>query len=157
VPYDTGAKEILKLKPQGVIISNGPEDDPRLSGVVDTTKEILGQIPLLGISCGHQVIAKAIGAKVTKMKLGHHGLNYPVKSPDSLKGEITVQNHSFIVDEDSLKQKDTEIIEKNINDQTIEKLKSKKLKFISIQYYPLSPGLNEIHSVFREFMNLLGG
>jgi carbamoyl-phosphate synthase small subunit len=155
VPYDTEAKEILKLKPKGVIISSGPEDDPELSRVIDTAKEILGQIPLLGISCGHQVVARALGAKLTKMKIGHHGLNYPVKSPDSPKGEITVQNHSFVVAEDSLNQKDIKIVEKNINDQTIEKLKSKKLKFISIQYYPLSAGLDEIHPVFNEFMELL--
>lgn len=156
VPYDTGAKEILKLKPQGLIISNGPEDDPGLSFVIDTVRELLGQIPILGISTGHQLIAKSTGAEVNKMNIGHHGLNYPVKRPDSLKGEITVQNHSFVVDEGSLIKKDIQITERNINDQTIERMESIGLKFISIQYYPLSPGLNEIHPVFREFIEIMG-
>jgi carbamoyl-phosphate synthase small subunit len=109
----------------------------------------------LGISTGHQVIAQALGAKTARMNLGHHGLNYPVKSPDSLKGEITVQNHSFIVNEESLNRKEIQIVERNLNDQTIEKLRSEKLKVISVQYYPLSPGLGEIHSVFREFAEML--
>ena len=155
VPYATGAGEILKLKPQGLIISNGPEHDPELPKVAKNIKELLGEIPILGISCGHQVIALALGAKITKMKLGHHGLNYPVKSEDSLKGEITVQNHSFVVEGGSLNQKEIKIAEKNINDQTVEKMKSEKLKFISVQYYPLSPGLNEIHPVFGEFIEMM--
>jgi carbamoyl-phosphate synthase small subunit len=155
VPYNTSAEEILRLNPQGIIISGGPEDDPEISKVTETTKKLLGKVPILGISTGNRIIAEALDAKTIKMKLGHHGLNYPVKSKDSLKGEITVQNHSFVVDEDSLNQKDIKILERNINDNTIEKLKSEKFKFISIQYYPLSPGLNEIHPVFGEFMDLI--
>lgn len=156
VPYHASAKEILKLKPEGVIISGGPEDDPELVKVIETTKEILGKIPILGIATGHQVIAQAQGAKVTRMKIGHHGLNYPVKGKDSLKGEITVQNHSFVVDEDSLNHKEIEVTERNLNDQSIEKMRSEKFKFISLQYYPVSPGLGEVHPVFNEFANLLG-
>ena len=155
VPYDTDAKEILKLKPNGIIIPNGPEDDAGLIKVIATTKQILCKIPLLGISTGHQVIAQATGAKINKMKTGHHGVNYPVKSPSSAKGEITVQNHSFIVDEGSLNHKDIQIIERNLNDKSIEKLRSKKLKFISIQYYPSSPGLGQINPVFGEFMEMI--
>ncbi|MFH1201571.1 MAG: glutamine-hydrolyzing carbamoyl-phosphate synthase small subunit [Candidatus Omnitrophota bacterium] len=155
VPYDAGINAILKLKPKGVIISNGPEEDPGLSKAVTTIKEIIGKIPILGVSTGHQVLAKALGARLTRMKLGHHGVNYPVKGKDSFKGEITVQNHSWVVEEKSLNQKDVQIVERNLNDNTIEKLRSKKLKFISIQYYPTSPGMGEIHPVFGEFVEMM--
>ena len=154
-PYDTAAKDILGLKPKAVVISSGPEEDPEISKVVDTVKGLVAKVGLLGISTGHQVIARALGAKITKMKAGHHGANYPVMSEGSLKSEITVQNHSFVVDEKSLRQKGVEIIERNLNDKTIEKMKSKKLKFVSVQYYPLSPGLGEINPLFEEFMKLM--
>lgn len=153
VPYNTLAEDILKLKPSGVVISNGPEEDAGLSGVADTVKQLLGEVWLLGIAAGHQVIARALAAKIIKMKLGHRGVNYPLICPDSFKGAITVQNHGLVVNEASL-GKDVEVLERNLNDNTIEKLRSKKLKFISIQYYPSSPGFDEIHPVFREFMNL---
>jgi len=151
VPYNISPGELLKMKPDRVIISNGPEEDPELDKAVNTVKGILGKVPLLGISTGHLVIARALGGKVTRLKIGHRGVNYPVISPDSFKGEITVQNHGFVADEDSL-GKDIDIIERNVNDKTIEKMASDKLKFISIQYYPASPGFGEPHSVFSEFL-----
>ncbi len=155
-PYNTPAKEILKLKPDGVIISNGPEDDIELSKVIDTTKEILGEIPLLGISVGHLIIAQALGARLTKLKVGHRGLNYPIKNKDSFKGEITFQNHSLTIDESSLGE-DIKIAERNLNDDSIEKLESEKFKFVSVQYYPLSPGLYEIHPILKEFIEMIKG
>lgn len=150
-PYDITASDILKMVPSGIIISNGPEEDPGLDRVVGTVKEILGKVPMLGISTGHQVIARALGGRISRLKIGHHGVNYPVISPDSFKGEITVQNHSFVVDEESLK--DVEIIEKNVNDKTIEKMKSDGLKFVSIQYYPASPGFGQPHPIFKEIIS----
>lgn len=187
VPYSTKAKELLKLNPDGIIISNGPEEDPALKGVISTVKELLGNVPLLGISTGHEVIIRALGGEIIKMKLGHHGVNYPVhpvrspqikdspcarkrgvsgeietsngvKTPDSLKGEITVQNHSWVVDENSLSKRDgIKIAERNLNDNSIEKIISPQLKFISVQYYPTSPGLGEVHPVFKEFVEMISG
>ncbi|MFH1406883.1 MAG: glutamine-hydrolyzing carbamoyl-phosphate synthase small subunit [Candidatus Omnitrophota bacterium] len=154
-PYDTPAKEILNLKPAGIVVSGGPENDLGLSKAIESVKEILGRVPLFGFSTGHEVIATAAGASIKKMKTGHHGVNYPVKTPDSFKGEITAQNHSYVVDEASLNTKDIEILEKNINDNTIEKLTSKKLKFISIQYCPASPGLGEVNGTLKEFAELV--
>jgi carbamoyl-phosphate synthase small subunit len=145
----------MRLAPRGVIIAGGPEEAPGLDKVAETVKSLVGRLPLLGLASGHQVLARALGAKIKKMKLGHHGVNYPVVRPGSHKGEITVQNHSFVVEETSLPKNNIEIAERNLNDQTIEKLESKKLKFISIQYCASSPGMKEAHPIFTEFANLL--
>ena len=155
VPYNTPAEKIMDLDPSGVIISSGPEEDPAITEIISIAKELLGKIPLLGISLGHQIIAKALGSKTKKMKVGHRGVNYPVISPDSFKGEITVQNHGYIVDEQTLSNKDIKIEEINLNDKSIEKMSSTKLKFISVQYYPSSPGFEEVNNIFNEFSSLI--
>jgi carbamoyl-phosphate synthase small subunit len=90
------------------------------------------------------------------MKIGHHGVNYPVKSPFSNKGDITVQNHSFVIDEDSIKgRKDVTVTLRNVNDNSIEEMVSDSLKFISTQYYPASPGFDEVHESFRRFLDIV--
>jgi len=156
LPFDTSPEQIIALKPDGIIISSGPEDDPAIHKVSETTRELLGKIPVLGISAGHEAIVLSLGGGLKRLHVGHHGVNYPVIKPNSLKGEITVQNHSFIVDEESMKGiKDLEIEERNLNDHTIEKIRSNARKFISVQYYPASPGCNEIHPVLREFSAIL--
>ena len=156
LPFNTSAQEILRLKPKGLIISNGPEEDVGLKIVAANIKPLLGRLPILGISTGHQVLALALGAKLTKMKLGHRGVNYPIQSPASYKGEITVQNHSYTVDIDSLgKIKDVKIAAFNLNDRTVEEMESKRLKLIGVQYYPASPGFNEVNNVFRKFIKIL--
>lgn len=156
LPYNTPAKEILNLKPHGLIISNGPEEDIALTGVVSNIKGLINKLPILGISTGYQVLARALGARITKMKLGHRGVNYPICSPTSYKGEITVQNHSCIVDRDSLnKIKDVKITGYNLNDRSVEEIESKKLKLIGIQYCATSPGFEEVNAVFKKFVNLL--
>jgi len=156
VPYNTAAQEILRLKPKGLIISNGPEEDSGLKEVIENVKGLLGKLPILGISTGHQVLAVALGAKIAKMKLGHRGVNYPVCAPASYKGEITVQNHGCVVDTDSLnKIEAVKITAYNLNDRTVEEMESKKLKLIGVQYCPTSPGFNEVNSVFKKFMKML--
>lgn len=158
VPYNSESQGLLGLNPDGIIISNGPEDDPALQEVVSTVKQLLGKIPLLGISTGHEIICAALGGKIIRLKAGHRGVNYPIRRVKNLEGggEITVQNHSLIVEEKSLtKKNEVEIVERNLNDDSIEKIVSKKWKFISIQYYPASPGLGEIHPVFKEFLQMV--
>ena len=156
LPYNTGPEELKHFKPDGLIISGGPEGDPGLKEVVDTIKELIGRIPILGISTGHQVIALALGAKLSKLKLGHHGVNYPIHNPVSYKGEITVQNHSWVVDSDSLTSlKNVKITAYNLNDRTVEEMESKKYKILGVQYLPVSPGFNEINPVFKKFTQML--
>ncbi|MCM8796232.1 MAG: carbamoyl phosphate synthase small subunit, partial [Candidatus Omnitrophica bacterium] len=156
LPYSTTAKEILKQKATGLIICGGPEEDPGLEGVVAEVKNLIGKIPIMGISTGCKVLAQALGAKVIKMKLGHHGLNYPIYTPGSYKAEITTQNHSWMIDPDTLsKIKNIKIIAYNLNDRSIEEIESKKLKLLGVEYYPLSPGFNEIHPAFKKFIKIL--
>ena len=97
LPYDTEAASILAMKPDGLIISGGPEDDACLPKIADTVRAVLGKVPVYGIGTGHIVIGMALGGKIDKMKVGHHGVNYPIKAKDSFKGAITVQNHSYAV------------------------------------------------------------
>jgi carbamoyl-phosphate synthase small subunit len=90
------------------------------------------------------------------MKLGHRGVNYPIQNPASYKGEITVQNHIFTVDADSLsKIKEVKITAFNLNDRSVEEMESRKLKFIGAQYYPASPGFNEVNNIFKKFLHLI--
>jgi len=156
LPYNTGADQILGLNPDGLIISNGPEEDGAISGIVEVVKRLVGKIPLLGISLGHEIISLALGGILKKLKVGHHGVNYPVKSPNSYKGEITVQNHSYVVDEESIKgRSDIKITLRNANDDSIEEMESEALRFISTQYYPVSPGFDEVNDVFRKFLKIV--
>jgi carbamoyl-phosphate synthase small subunit len=155
LPYNTPAQEILRSKPKGLIISNGPEEDIGLKEVVNNIKPLINHLPMLGISTGHQVLAQALGAKITKLKLGHRGVNYPIHNPAYYKGEITVQNHAYVVDTDSLnKIKEVKITSYNLNDRSVEEIESKKLKIIGIQYYAASPGFNEVNNVFNRFVKM---
>jgi carbamoyl-phosphate synthase small subunit len=156
LPYNTQAKEILRLKPDGLIVSNGPEEDLGLDEVAENLKPLLGRLPILGISCGMQILAKTLGARIVKMKLGHRGVNYPMARPATYKGEITVQNHGYVIDPETLsKIKEVKITGYNLNDHSIEEIESKKLKLIGTQYYPASPGFNEANPILKRFVKML--
>ena len=155
-PYNTGAAEILKLKPAGLIISDGPEEAPELEEVAKNIKPLIGKIPILAIATGNLVLANALGAKTSKLKIGHRGVNYPVQNPALSKGEITVQNHAYVIDAPSLlKNKQIKITGYNLNDRTVEEIESKKLKFLGVQYLPVCPGFKEISNVFLRFVKML--
>jgi len=156
LPYGTGTADIVRLKPLGLVISDGPEEDPGLQEVVQNIKPLIGVLPVLAISTGHQVLARALGGQVSRMHLGHRGVNYPVRDPLSWKGEITVQNHGHVVEAYSLQKiKEVKITARNSNDQTIEEIESRRLKFIGVQYYPASPGFDEVHPAFIRFANMI--
>ena len=164
LPYNTDADKILRLNPDGLVISNGPEEDEAISKIVVVVQKLLGKIPILGISTGGEIIYLALGGKLKKMKTGHHGLNYPVRSPNSYKGDITVQNHSYALDESfyphlslpSIPQSpDIKITLRNVNDNSVEEVESLPLKFISAQYYPVSPGSGEVNEVFVRFLKMM--
>lgn len=102
VPASTKAEEILGLKPDGVLLSNGPGDPEGVPYAINEVKKLIGKIPIFGICLGHQLLGLALGGKTYKLKFGHHGANHPVMSLDTRKIAITAQNHNFCVDVDSI-------------------------------------------------------
>lgn len=156
LPYNTSADKIIGLKQDGLIISSGPEDDEAIAQVAETVKRLVGRVPILGISAGCNAVCLAIGGKLRKMKTGHRGSNYPVKPPDSYKGDITVQNHSYVLDGDSIKnRRDIRVTLKNVNDGSIEEIESTPLKLIAAHYYPMSLCSGEVNEVFVRFLKLI--
>ncbi|MCK5473625.1 MAG: glutamine-hydrolyzing carbamoyl-phosphate synthase small subunit, partial [Planctomycetes bacterium] len=158
VPADTSAQEVLKQKPDGVFLSNGPGDPSAVSYAIENVKELLGKIPVFGICLGHQILALALGGKTYKLKFGHRGANHPVKNLKTEKIEITSQNHGFCVDVDSLDKNNVEFTHWNLNDNTVEGLRSKKLNAFSVQYHPeASPGPHDSSYLFESFIELMAG
>jgi carbamoyl-phosphate synthase small subunit len=156
VPAHASAEEILKLKPHGLLLSNGPGDPAAVKYVIDNTRKLIGKLPIFGICLGHQMLGLALGGKTYKLKFGHHGANHPVKELANGKISITVQNHGFCVDIDSLNKKEIEITHINLNDQTLEGLRHKKLPVFSVQFHPeASAGPHDANYLFAEFIKLM--
>ena len=158
VPYNTTAEEVISLKPDGVFLSNGPGDPEDVIEVIKFVKELKGKYPIFGICLGHQMISLAYGAKTYKLKFGHRGGNHPVLNLKTDKIEITSQNHSYAVDEESLKSTKLEPTHKNILDNTIEGVECKKDRIFSVQYHPESaPGPQDSGYLFDKFINIMKG
>jgi carbamoyl-phosphate synthase small subunit len=155
VPCKTNAKEILKLKPHGIFLSNGP-GDPAATGkyAIGTIKELIKkEMPIFGICLGHQILALTLGAKTKKMKLGHRGANHPVKNLIKNNVEITSQNHGFEIIKESL-PKNIEVTHKSLFDNCIEGIRLKNKPIFSVQYHPESnPGPQDSVYLFQEFIN----
>jgi len=156
VPADMSATEVLKQKPDGVFLSNGPGDPAPVSYAIETVKKLLGKLPIFGICLGHQILSLALGGKTYKLKFGHRGANHPVKNLQTGKIEITSQNHGFCVDIDSLKNKDIELTHLNLNDDNVEGIQCEKLAAFSVQYHPeASPGPHDADYLFKTFIELM--
>ncbi len=155
VPCNLGATDIIKLKPDGIFLSNGP-GDPAATGkyaINIIQKLIKTNIPLFGICLGHQLLALALKAKTKKMKLGHRGANHPVKNLINNKVEITSQNHGFEVVKESL-PKNVQMTHKSLFDNSVEGIKLKNKPVFSVQYHPESnPGPQDSHYLFNQFIN----
>ena len=155
VSCKTNAKDILKLKPNGIFLSNGP-GDPAATGkyAIEIVKELIkNNLPIFGICLGHQILALSLGAKTKKMKLGHRGANHPVKNLTKNNVEITSQNHGFEIVRETL-PKNIEITHKSLFDNCIEGIRLKNKPIFSVQYHPESnPGPQDSVYLFKEFIN----
>ncbi|MDR1015867.1 MAG: glutamine-hydrolyzing carbamoyl-phosphate synthase small subunit [Coriobacteriales bacterium] len=183
VPWDTPAAAILSgsatdgIKPDGVFISNGPGDPEQVDATVETVRALIGQVPLFGICLGHQMLARACGAKTERLKFGHHAANHPVMNLLTGKVEITSQNHNFGIVFDSLgtalaplaqapqaplvQNPDfgrIQLTHRNLNDGTPEGIRLLDQPAFSVQYHPeASPGPTDAHYLFSAFTRLMEG
>ena len=155
VPCTTPAEKILKMNPDGILLSPGPGDPELLDYVVENVKKLVEKKPIMGICLGCQVLARAFGGKNFKLKFGHRGGNHPVKEYATGRVHITAQNHGYAVDADSLKD-GLEVSHINLNDGTVEGLRHKELPIFAIQYHSeASPGPLDNTYLFDNFINML--
>ncbi|WWP00255.1 MAG: glutamine-hydrolyzing carbamoyl-phosphate synthase small subunit [Candidatus Dasytiphilus stammeri] len=156
VPACTPVKVILLLKPDGIFLSNGPGDPNQCDYAIKTIRFFLNiNIPIFGICLGHQLLALANGAKIIKMKLGHHGCNHPVRDLENNKILITTQNHGFTVDENTLPN-NLRVTHRSLFDGTVQGLKLTDKPVFSFQGHPeASPGPHDASSLFDKFISFL--
>jgi carbamoyl-phosphate synthase small subunit len=159
VPATATAEQVLRHKPDGVFLSNGP-GDPAATGryaVPEIRKLVDSGVPMFGICLGHQMLAIALGGRTVKMHHGHRGANHPVKDLETGKVEITSQNHGFVVDPSSLPA-GVRVTHVSLFDETNEGLAVEGKPVFSVQYHPeASPGPQDSHYLFQRFVELIDG
>ena len=156
VPWNTTAEEILSLAPDGVLISNGPGDPADVPETAKTAAALIGRLPVFGICLGHQILSLAMGAKTYKLKFGHRGGNHPVRDLDTGRIEITSQNHSYAVDEESLAGTGLKVTHRNLLDGTVEGVSCPDAHVFSVQYHPeSSPGPEDSGYLFDRFIGMI--
>jgi carbamoyl-phosphate synthase small subunit len=155
------AQAILEGEPDGIFISNGPGDPRPLAEATSMLRALIKDgaesrgIPIFGICLGHQLLGQAFGAQTFKLKFGHRGANHPVRNEQTGKVEITTQNHGFAVDPATLPA-DVEPSHINLNDQTLEGLRHKRLPIFGVQYHPeASAGPHDSQYLFADFRRMM--
>lgn len=157
VPWNTTATEILNMKPDGILVSNGPGSSEDVLPVVETVRELRSKVAMFGISLGHLIIARAYGASTVKLKFGHHGGNHPVRNLETGRIEITSQGHSCTVVPESLPE-GVKVTHVNVIDGTVEGIECAADRVFSAQYDPESnPGPQDSAYMFDKFIEMMKG
>ena len=155
VPAHMPAEEILGLKPDGMVFSPGPGDPALLGYAVETVTALIGKFPIMGICLGHQLLARAFGARTFKLKFGHRGGNHPVRDLVTGRVQITAQNHGYTVDADTLPA-GLEVSHVNLNDGTVEGVAHREFPIVGIQFHSeASPGPWDNAYLFDRFLTLV--
>jgi carbamoyl-phosphate synthase small subunit len=155
VPHDLPVADIMALNPTGILVSNGPGDPALLDDALPALRSLADAMPTWGICLGHQLLARAFGAKTFKLPFGHRGPNQPVHQQDSGRVLITSQNHGYAVSPESVEDV-LEITEYNLNDGTIEAFRHPEKPVVAVQYHPeAGPGPHDAQSFFDEFADVL--
>jgi carbamoyl-phosphate synthase small subunit len=156
VPYNYPAEDILRLKPDGIVLSNGPGDPKDVPEAIEMIRKVLTYFPIFGICLGHQLLALACGAETEKMKFGHRGGNHPVKDLINGKTLLTSQNHGYAVKKSSLEHTELELTHVALNDSSVEGIRHRLLPAFSVQYHPeSSPGPEDSNYLFDEFLTMI--
>ena len=156
VPAQTSASDVLKLKPDGVFLANGPGDPEPCDYAVEATREFIARkVPTFGICLGHQILGLAVGARTLKMKFGHHGANHPVLDLATRKVYITSQNHGFAVDEKTLPA-NARITHVSLFDGSLQGFELTDAPAFCFQGHPeASPGPHDICDLFDQFVEMM--
>lgn len=155
VPATVNAEDVLRLRPDGVLLSPGPGNPDLVEQHVELVRRLVGHQPMLGICLGNQLLARAFGARNFKLKFGHHGGNQPVQELDTGRVYITAQNHGYAVNPDTIGN-DLEVTHLNMNDGTVEGLRHRGYPIIGIQYHAeASPGPQDSIYVFDMFIRMM--
>jgi carbamoyl-phosphate synthase small subunit len=155
LPWNVSAKRILELEAKGVVISNGPGDPKQCKPTVEAAKGLMGEIPILGICLGNQILGLACGGDTYKLKYGHRGQNKPCIDLETKRCYITSQNHGYAVDAESLPE-DVRVWFMNADDKSVEGLVGPD--FISVQFHPEAcPGPLDTQFVFDRFSKMVRG
>ena len=156
VPFNTSAKEILAMRPDGVMLSKGPGDPTDIPEAIEMVKDLIGNVPIFGVCLGHQLISLASGATSFKLKFGHRGGNHPVKDLTTGRTELTSQNHGYAIDADSISNTDLEITHVALNDGTVEGVRHKTYPVFCVQFHPEgSCGPEDSTHLFDQFIELM--
>lgn len=156
LPATATADQVRALNPHGVFLSNGPGDPEGLPYAIETVAQLVNEYPTFGICLGHQLLSLALGGSTYKLKFGHHGGNHPVQNIFSRKVDISVQNHCFCVDIDSLDRSVIKPYFVNLNDDSLEGVYHTKLPLFSVQFHPeAAPGPNDFSFLFEDFATMV--
>lgn len=158
MPSSTKAEDILKLNPDGIMLSNGPGDPDDNKECIEELKRLVGEKPIFGICLGHQLLALAMGAKTEKLKYGHRGVNQPVKNLETGRTYISSQNHGYAVINETVEEIGGEISYINANDGTNEGINYPDKRAFSVQFHPEAcSGPHDTRFLFDKFINMMGG